>query len=398
MPPKLLALVTPRDRLAYHPNPQITLPLATDLLPSPALAVSVDGDDDKGQVQRWCTGQMNSLAYLSRQFDVLASPRAPPSTPSEERSFFLTDGGVRSLQPDGTSNTSLKRVKTWSTKSFLFPPPHQSPEQRSKPKRSYSSPADFVTMATLRVRSTTPPSSEISIRSKSKSNVDSLLKRIFFVRVFVALWNTLRAAWSSLAGRTKTIYVTVEDGTDTEGKETEDEAQDEKLVLQSPASPLSPSIPSFPPTPSTSSTSIVYSLHHAERDSLSPSNSKMESETQTPPPTPPSLSALPSGDVSRAGTPPQLPARKTPFHLPKTLVLDLDETLIHSTSRPIFASSSSGSGLLGLGGFGTRNKGAGHMVEVVLGGRSTLYHVYKRPFVDYFLRKVCHPVTSNHVL
>jgi hypothetical protein len=23
-----------------------------------------------------------------------------------------------------------------------------------------------------------------------------------------------------------------------------------------------------------------------------------------------------------------------------------------------------------------------------LGGRSTLYHVYKRPFVDYFLRKV----------
>jgi len=23
-----------------------------------------------------------------------------------------------------------------------------------------------------------------------------------------------------------------------------------------------------------------------------------------------------------------------------------------------------------------------------MGGRSTLYHVYKRPFVDYFLRKV----------
>jgi len=46
-----------------------------------------------------------------------------------------------------------------------------------------------------------------------------------------------------------------------------------------------------------------------------------------------------------------------------------------------------GTGLLGLGGFGRRGKG-GHMVEVVLGGRSTLYHVYKRPFVDYFLRKV----------
>jgi len=80
--------------------------------------------------------------------------------------------------------------------------------------------------------------------------------------------------------------------------------------------------------------------------------------------------------------------KKTPFHLPKTLVLDLDETLIHSTSRPI-PFHSSGSGLLSLGSFGTRNKGAGHMVEVVLGGRSTLYHVYKRPFVDFFLRTVC---------
>ncbi|KAF8313063.1 NLI interacting factor [Clavulina sp. PMI_390] len=28
------------------------------------------------------------------------------------------------------------------------------------------------------------------------------------------------------------------------------------------------------------------------------------------------------------------------------------------------------------------------MIEVVLNGRSTLYTVYKRPFVDYFLRKV----------
>lgn len=47
------------------------------------------------------------------------------------------------------------------------------------------------------------------------------------------------------------------------------------------------------------------------------------------------------------------------------------------------SSSSSGSGLLG---FGRRNNG--HTVEVFLGGRSTIYHVYKRPFVDYFLRKV----------
>lgn len=89
------------------------------------------------------------------------------------------------------------------------------------------------------------------------------------------------------------------------------------------------------------------------------------------------------------------------FHRPKTLILDLDETLIHSTSRPMNVQShgmGGGGGLVGIslaglfpgstrrGGGGGR--GEGHTVEVVLGGRSTLYHVYKRPFVDHFLKKV----------
>jgi hypothetical protein len=47
----------------------------------------------------------------------------------------------------------------------------------------------------------------------------------------------------------------------------------------------------------------------------------------------------------------------------------------------------SSTGIFGLGAF-NRNKGSGRMVEVVLGGHSTLYHVYKRPFVDFFLRTV----------
>jgi hypothetical protein len=52
--------------------------------------------------------------------------------------------------------------------------------------------------------------------------------------------------------------------------------------------------------------------------------------------------------------------------------------------------SMGGGGLLGLSGlFGGTRQGGGHMIEVVLGGKSTLYHVYKRPFVDFFLRKVC---------
>ncbi|CAK9780833.1 NIF-domain-containing protein [Cutaneotrichosporon oleaginosum] len=83
------------------------------------------------------------------------------------------------------------------------------------------------------------------------------------------------------------------------------------------------------------------------------------------------------------------PPHQTPFHLQKTLILDLDETLIHSTSRPI-GSSHAGGGMLGIGSglFGRRGRREGHTVEVVLNGRSTTYHVYKRPYVDFFLKKV----------
>jgi CTD nuclear envelope phosphatase 1 len=340
---------------------------------------------------------MNSLTYLSRQFDVLASPRTPPSTPSEERSSFLNDGGVRSLQQDGSSDTTLKRVKTWSTTSFLFPTTQQQPE-RSIPKRSHSSPADIITMAALATRSSTT-SSEVPVRSKS--NLESVLRRIFLVRVFVVLWSALCSAWASLMRRdaARTADATVEEGTDVEEKETEDEAQGEKFVSLLSSQPSQPPpIPSFPPPSSASIPSIVRSLHRSDTEPTFPSDSQPGSD---PSPSQQLLSplstqsAVPSGNVSRSETPP-FATRKTPFHLPKTLVLDLDETLIHSTSRPIFSSGSGGSGLLGLGGFGKRNKG--HVVEVVLGGRSTLYHVYKRPFVDYFLRKVCHSQNPSHLV
>lgn len=89
---------------------------------------------------------------------------------------------------------------------------------------------------------------------------------------------------------------------------------------------------------------------------------------------------------SRASTP-VIHGRKAHFGL-KTLVLDLDETLIHSTSRPNPSLASSGSGFFGLGLIGRGNKSPGHTVEVILGGKRTQYHVYKRPFVDFFLRTV----------
>lgn len=58
----------------------------------------------------------------------------------------------------------------------------------------------------------------------------------------------------------------------------------------------------------------------------------------------------------------------------KTLVIDLDETLIHSISRGTTHSNSS----------------QGHIVEVKfsVSGISTLYYVHKRPYCDMFLSKV----------
>lgn len=91
---------------------------------------------------------------------------------------------------------------------------------------------------------------------------------------------------------------------------------------------------------------------------------------------PPSPSALTSPYAS------SLPRQvRAPRLTPKTLVLDLDETLIHSTSRP----TTHGRGRNVPKGLKTT------MVEVVLDGRSTMYTVYKRPWVDFFLRKVNSP-------
>lgn len=89
-----------------------------------------------------------------------------------------------------------------------------------------------------------------------------------------------------------------------------------------------------------------------------------------------SLSPSPSLPASPMLSTPPLSAPRIPRLIPKTLVLDLDETLIHSTSRPYPSIGTRGNGL------------KMRVVEVVLDGRSTVYTVYKRPWVDFFLRKV----------
>ena len=289
---------------------------------------------------------MNSLTYLSRQFDVLASAKTPPSTPTGERSSYI-GSRKRSYTTSGDLHaTSIPRA--WSAKSFLFAP---SSPRTPGPKRSYSSPADFITLSRVAsLASTSSTSSDSSAKpvERSKCSADSLLDRIFFIRVLLLAWNSLRSAWTSLLG-----LAARRNPVETQVLVEEKDSSDEEGPLTSP--PM-----------------LLQTRSHSEPDSV-PTTTSFASRTNH----------TPNSSISRTSTPP-LSVRKTPFHLPKTLVLDLDETLIHSTSRPIGAGGNSG-----IFGIGRRKQTAGHIVEVLLGERRTIYHVYKRPFVDFFLRTVC---------
>ncbi len=69
--------------------------------------------------------------------------------------------------------------------------------------------------------------------------------------------------------------------------------------------------------------------------------------------------------ISRLLKSPMKPPRRK-----KTLVLDLDETLVHSSSRQTYRQDLT--------------------VEVMVEKQSLLYYVYQRPHCDYFLEKVQH--------
>ncbi|KAJ7904465.1 NLI interacting factor-like phosphatase-domain-containing protein [Mycena olivaceomarginata] len=311
---------------------------------------------------------MNSLNYLSRQFDALASAKTPPSTPTDEHESYKF---TRSRKATGSESSSLPRVKTWSTKSFLLPAKAPASASKPHPKRSASSPADFIALTSLQRPQPSPASASAAASVSLEpppgplvTHLEAILHRTFIVRVLVLAWNTLRDAWTSVSRRTllrlgrrieaaAVEAVIRKDGSDDETSDEQSTPADRPLtrlyrtmLRQNRQYPPAPHYPLPPPPQGTDSVSTR----------------------------------------SRSSTPIPNATRKTPFHVPKTLVLDLDETLIHSTSRPMLYGNSS-TGIFGLGAF-NRNKGSGRMVEVVLGGHSTLYHVYKRPFVDFFLRTV----------
>ncbi|KAG0145955.1 hypothetical protein CROQUDRAFT_658063 [Cronartium quercuum f. sp. fusiforme G11] len=191
----------------------------------------------------------------------------------------------------------------------------------------------FLSIFGLRLLPTSSEDKDLEIKTKSTTSLYSLL------------WRTNTVSTIPLVP--KIVY----DEETTNPLLITDASDDSDSTLSSTQKPIS-----LPPT--TSSTS---SLHPPPRN--------LKGTTKG--------TSKPTNSTTKA----ILPGNRT-----KTLVLDLDETLIHSTSR--------------LGGLGGSNSILGNssgsissglkvrVVEVVLDGRIVVYHVYKRPWVDFFLKTV----------
>lgn len=314
------------ERDAHHSS---FAPVAIDLFSPTTAATSTE------------FSAMNSLSYLSRQFDaVIASSSSSSSSPSSHSSSFSAPPSPRSSSASGRYprglTTRLKRVK--SSPSIPAPQPQTQQQAPGMPTPPSSLNAGMNSSPTIRPKS--PP---------------DLFSRLVFVNLLLLLGSLVRAAWKSLSIRKQ--HVTSEPEVEVDILEVDSVVDLDENADETGARRKS----------DVSQRQQQHSLISSQQTSSSLSVN-VQNHMRTFSPTPP-------------------PQRPTPFHLPKTLVLDLDETLIHSTSRPLHHHYNSSSNLLGLKAFGRKPLGT-HTVEVVLGGRSTTYHVYKRPFVDYFLRKV----------
>jgi len=322
---------------------------------------------------------MNSLSYLSRQFDAIvassSSSSNPPrsaSSPGPSQTSSLRPSLPASLHPPRPSVRQSRRIL--ATFRFLDTP--TSAVSIPAPQ----SPTEQTPVGPFVPSSQSPMSPSASQQIHPRSSPD-LISQLAFVRVLLALWTLVRNAWRSLStrGRHSVPEPEIEVGSEqvpqdivrSEGAiDLDDDSGEEGIVIRRRHRPT---------------LLQQYEIRELHPESLSSSrNTGNEKLIRTP-------EKVCSSPMRLTPTPPpisQHPPRPTPFHYQKTLVLDLDETLIHSTSRPFANFSHSPSSLFGLKAFRRGSLGNSHTVEVVLGGKCTTYHVYKRPFVDYFLRKV----------
>ncbi|KAJ7468518.1 NIF-domain-containing protein [Mycena latifolia] len=268
----------------------------------------------------------------------------PPSTTTEHDSF--TDKIARSRRATG-SESSPPRVQTWSTKSFLLPSKPSGPASppNARPKRSLSSPADFIALASLQRPQPASAASAPLETSPVVARLVSILHRTFIVRVLMLAWNTIHAAWTSLAGRTagRSRETAAEDGSPAIEKDSsDDETSDEQPT----------SSPSAPPSPSFIHVDGSFSSRRAHTPRLSP---RIPSTILQP-----AIHSLHAPPGSRCF-----------YSLP---LFDLD-SLHHAENTVSLTQNASARS--------RQNPYAFYISAIAV---RTLYHAYKRPFVDFFLR------------
>lgn len=330
---------------------------------------------------------MNSLSYLSRQFDAIVASSSSssnrshsasssgPSQPSPRRASLPS-----SLHPPRSPVRQLRRIS--ATLRFLDTP--TSPAVSIPPPQT---PTEQTPVGPFVPASQSPMAPSTSQQLHPKPSPD-LISQLAFVRVLFALWALVRNAWRSLSirGRHSVPEPEIEVGPESvpqdaarseAGVDLNDDGDGDVIVIRRKL------------RPSPLQYCEIQELHPGSLLSP-PAKSGNDRLIRTP------VKDCPS-PMRLTPTPPPISQHtpRTPFHSQKTLVLDLDETLIHSTSRPFANFSHSPSSLFGLKAFRRGSLGTSHTVEVVLGGKCTTYHVYKRPFVDYFLRKVRPSMTSR---
>ena len=326
---------------------------------------------------------MNSLSFLSRQLDATASRSTSLNKLGE--SSTSQHNSNHSGSDSGASN--LKRSKTWSKPLFFRRRVVSRPVFRiedsdedsdnytarggfgnRKGKRSASSPALFnhnnnfpTTKATTNNTNNNgnmPPLIPTAPSANSLILKDSYLyrrlHRLYLVRALAAVWNCLCATYEGITLRPldsprqhQRVRVRKLQTSDEETTSSADEREsDDEMLHMSPvtrAPPTTNGIHLAPPP-----LELVSSSYPPASNSTLGTPPAIQHANE--------LLPLPPRSIpSPSGTPPSsgMIRRQTPFHLPKTLVLDLDETLIHSTSRPMDRSSSS-SGLFGLRIWGER--------------------------------------------
>jgi CTD nuclear envelope phosphatase 1 len=372
---------------------------------------------------------MNSLSFLSKQLDASASRSASQSRLYASEAESTDTERSRSGSPTTRSSPNLhgdyKRSRTWS-KPLFFRQRAKKPlfvlddstdsdddsnasQQHSaatiSKQRSFSSPemlnkgSSSYPLSRLK-----PPTAVVEVVESSQQLVkESCLSRRFrrlqLVRALSSIWDALCIVCEQIilvplvapepSGKLIQAKRRGREGKEPDSDTSTTADSDDEPLTVNPVTRAPPGKFIEPPT--------LEIIAPSSRPSYSILDSRGPGPLMSTSAPPFSQFLTITDSTQLPPHPPPSPPRRSLFDLPKILVLDLDETLIHSTSRSMHRYNHSG-GLFGFE-FGGKRNPPGHTIEVVLNGRRTLYHVYKRPFVDYFLRKVClKPRAGIHML